>query len=324
MPEGNRLSFPSFVTEKLRSSGYRCVVTGGGGWIGQAVLEMLEGALGEQMAERVSIFGSSDRSIQLRSGCKLMYRNLDHLDEIGSAPTLFVHCAFLTKDRLADTGVESFVAGNRAIADRVAEAIERSDARGIFVPSSGAVYKRGTQVLEDDIAANPYGMMKLEDERRFGRLAAQKRIPLCQPRLFNLSGPFINKPELYALASMINMVLAGAPIAIFAPHRVVRSYVHVGDLVALGFAMLLAPGKGNPAVFDTAGDEALELGELAALVRDTLGRPDLQIERSSGAAGKDDIYVGNGLEMVRLMQNYGLTLKSMDEQIRDTAAYLSP
>ncbi|MEW6437586.1 MAG: NAD-dependent epimerase/dehydratase family protein [Pseudomonadota bacterium] len=323
MLEGNRLSFPSFVAEKLAESGYHCVVTGGGGWIGQAVLEMLDGALGQQVSERVSVFGSSERTIHLRSGREIACRTLEHLKETSDAPILFIHCAFLTKDRLQSVSATEFVAANRAIAGRVVAAIEHSDARGIFVPSSGAVYKRGTHVPEDDLAANPYGMMKLEDEDRFGALAAQRQIPLCQPRLFNLSGPFINKHELYALASMINKALAGAPITIFSPPRVVRSYVHVADLVTLAFAMLLAPEEENPAVFDTAGDEALELGDLAALVRETLDRPDLPIERADTAEKQNDVYAGDGREMARIMRRYRLNPKSMSQQIWDTAAYLS-
>lgn len=323
MLEGNRLSFPSFIAEKLAGSGYHCVVTGGGGWIGQAVLEMLDGALGEQISERVRVFGSSERTIRLRSGREITCRTLEHLKGTSDAPTLFVHCAFLTKDRLQSMSVTEFVAANRAIAAQVMSAVAHSDARGIFVPSSGAVYKRGTHVPEDDLAANPYGMMKLEDEGRFGALAAQRQIPLCQPRLFNLSGPFINKHELYALASMINKALAGTPITIFSPPRVVRSYVHVADLVTLAFAMLLAPEEENPAVFDTAGDEALELGDLAALVLETLERPDLHIERAETAEKQNDIYAGDGREMARIMRRYDLNPKSMSQQIRDTAAYLS-
>lgn len=323
MAEGTRLSFPPFVTESLAASGYHCVVTGGGGWIGQAVLEMLDGALGQQISERVRVFGSSARAIHLRSGRAVKCQTLEHIEGASHAPTLFIHCAFLTKDRLQNVSTSDFVAANRTIATRVAAAIEQSDARGIFVPSSGAAYKRGTHLLEDDLAANPYGVMKREDEERFGALAAARGIPLCQPRLFNLSGPFINKHELYALASMINSALAGMPIKIVSPPRVVRSYVDVGDLVTLAFAMLLTPQKGNKAVFDTAGEEALEIGDLAALVLDTLGRRDLRIERADAEEKQNDVYAGDGREMARMMRSYSLTPKSMSRQILDTAAYLS-
>lgn len=315
------LSFPPALAEKLRQSSCSIIVTGGGGWIGQATLEMLESAFGDDMAARVAVFGSSDRDLVLRSGRRLPCRELRRL-AASPAPTLFAHCAFLTKDRLQDQSVQSFVAANRKISDTVMAVVESSDARGLFVPSSGAVYKKGTHDLDTDLEKNAYGVMKIADEKRFGEIAVRRGIPLCMPRLFNLAGPFINKHELYALASMIAAVLKGEPIMIRAAHKVVRSYIHVADLVALAFAMMLEPAPDDQPIFDTAGEENLEMGDLAECVRRVLGRPDLPIHRPEQVQGRDDIYVGDGAAMRRMMQAHGLALSSFEKQIRDTADYM--
>ena len=169
---------------------------------------------------------------------------------------------------------------------------------------------------------NAYGVMKIEDEKRFLTIAARKKMPLCMPRLFNLSGPFINKFDLYALASMIRSVLSGQPIAIRAPHNVVRSYIHVSDLVALAFAMLLEPNPQDQPVFDTAGDRRAELGELAECVLEALNCPDLSIQRPARVEDQDDVYVGDGRMMRNMMQEHGMLLTSLPDQIRDTAAYM--
>jgi UDP-glucuronate decarboxylase len=317
-----RLSFPPELARKLRESPCDVVVTGGGGWIGRAALEMLDGALGDDLLARVFVFGSRDRDLRLRSGRALPCRELIHIEAIGSRPAYFVHCAFLTKDRLADQSVESFIASNRAIGDLVAAAIEKSDARGLFMPSSGAVYKKGTHDLDNDAQANAYGVMKIADEKRFSALAAAKKTPLCLPRLFNLSGPFINKHDLYALASMIGDALTGGPIRIRAAHRVVRSYIHVADLATLGFSMLLDPQPGDRPVFDTAGGEALEIGDLAALVLKALGRAGQATLRPPLVEGNEDVYVGDGRAMRAMMRARGLPLRGMEQQIRDTAEYM--
>lgn len=317
-----RLSFPPAFAEKLRRASCDFVITGGGGWIGQAVLEMLDSALGETFPNRVSVFGSSDRTLQLRSGRAIPSRELGYIREIGSRPAYFVHCAFLTKDKLSDQSVENFVASNQKISDLMVTAIEKSDAKGLFTPSSGAVYKKGTHSLDDDLQKNAYGVMKIADEKRFAELAVRKKMPLSMPRLFNLSGPFINKHELYALASMIAAVLGNKPIAIRAPHKVVRSYIHVADLVALAFSMLLDPLPDDRPVFDTAGGEAVEIGDLAVSVLKALGRPSRGIERPTLVSGSDDIYVGDGREMLRMMHIHGLTLCPLEKQIRDTAEYM--
>jgi nucleoside-diphosphate-sugar epimerase len=121
---------------------------------------------------------------------------------------------------------------------------------------------------------------------------------------------------------MIKAALKGRPISICAAHRVVRSYIHVADLVALAFAMLLAPHGDDQPIFDTAGDDVLEIGELAERVRVVLACPELVILRPSRVEGRDDVYVGDGRSMRRMMQSRGLPLCGMDTQIRDTANFM--
>ena len=318
-----RLSFPPLLADKIRQFACDFVITGGSGWIGQAVLEMLEAALGDEVGTRLSVFGSSDHPLELRSGRIVDCQQLHHISSLNDAPKFFVHCAFLTKDKLSNQSVESFVAANQKISDLVAEAIENSNARGIFTPSSGAVYKKNTKTLDNDLQNNAYGMMKLADERRFSTLAQAKRLPLAMPRLFNLSGPFINKLDLYALSYIIKTVLNGQPIALNAAHRVVRSYLHVADQVTLAFSMLLEPRQGDAPIFDAAGDEVVELGDLAAQIRTILGRPELAIERPAMVEGHDDVYVGDGTQMKAMMQGRGMRLIPLEDQIRDTADYMA-
>ena len=324
---GGRLEFPETLAQQLCTNDCEIILTGGGGWIGQAALEMLEAALGDTLVTRVRVYGSSARDLTFRSGRKIPCQYLEKLVSsgggLGNGPKLFFHCAFLTKDRLQDQSIDAFIAGNKAISHVVAGAIESCDARGLFMPSSGAVYKKGSHILDDDMQANPYGVMKRHDEERFVKLAMSKKMPVCIPRLFNLAGPFINKIELYALASMITSCQSGQGITIRAPHRVIRSYIHVADLVTLGFDMLLNPKSDDVPVFDTAGEVALELSELADAIRNVLGKPETIIHRPDVALDKDDRYVGDGTQFARMMNAHGLTMRDINVQIRDTANYLA-
>ena len=318
----NRLAFLPKLADKILATDCAFVVTGGGGWIGQATLEMLDSALGDELTQRVSVFGSSNRDLTLRSGRTIPSRELKHITDISNRPTYFLHYAFLTKDKLADRSVESFVAANQKITNMVVAAIEKSTALGIFTPSSGAVYKKGTHILDDNLQTNAYGMMKLADEKIFSELTAKKNSPLCMPRLFNLSGPFINKIDLYALASMIKAVQDGKPITIRAAHRVVRSYIHVADLINLAIDMLLNPQPDDCPIFDTAGDEVVEMNDLAELIRATIGTPATTIERPAMIADKDDVYVGDATVMKDMLGSRSLNLSSLQKQIRDTAEYM--
>jgi nucleoside-diphosphate-sugar epimerase len=176
----------------LRASDLGVVVTGAGGWLGQAAVEMLAGAFGESAGRRLALFSSIDRMHRLRSGDTLPCRRLASIAELPRRPWLFFHFAYVTRDRLGEFGLAEYVRLNRSIAGEVIAAARRVSAAGLFVPSSGAVYRRNRE-LESNLESNPYGALKLEDERAFAGLAQQLGCRAVLPRVFNLSGPFINK-----------------------------------------------------------------------------------------------------------------------------------
>lgn len=315
-------SLPSPLAEALRQTSSTLVVTGGGGWIGRNILEILDPVLGDAMDARVHAFGSKNRPLTLRSGRTIDCRSLDALENETGGEKIFFHCAFMTRDRVADTNLDEYIETNERLSSIVAKAVRHCDLRGFFMPSSGAVYRSGTHTLDTNIKANPYGLLKQKDEQKFLSLAG--KAPACIPRVFNLSGAFINKTDTYAIASMIKAALASQPITIRAAHRVVRSYIHVLDLLSLALSMLLAPKEGDVAIFDTKGAESLELSDLAELIRAVLQKPHLPIKRPlMNPAATADVYVGQAEPMTRLFASHGLRLHSMPQQIRDTADYLS-
>ena len=317
------LRLPPSLAAALRASDLGVVVTGVGGWLGQAAVEMLAAAFGESAGQQLALFSSTDRVHRLRSGETLACQPLALITELPRRPWLFFHFAYVTRDRLGEFGLPEYIRVNRSITNEVITAARRVSATGLFVPSSGAVYRRNRE-LESDLEANPYGVLKLEDERAFAELAQQLGCRAALPRVFNLSGPFINKLRAYALSSLILAAQRGQPLVIRAAHRVVRSYVHVADLVSLALAFLLEVGNEPLARFDTAGERAVEIAELADCILAVLGakvpveRPPLSPDRST-----DDIYVGQDGSMQALAKRYRLDMLPLETQIRDTALYLA-
>ncbi len=291
------LALPDDLARSLRATDHRILVTGASGWIGCATLHMLHAVLGpEAFGRRVRAFAGRARPLALMAGIEVPLLPLEALGEVENGPSLLFHYAFLGKERVADMALADYVAANARITAIVRQAVDRLRPAGLFLTSSGAVY-RSDRSIESDLAANPYGVLKHRDERAFAEACAAAGTKLVTARVFNLSGEYINKLSSYALSSFILDALAGRPIVVRAARRVERSYVYVGDVVSLAMACLL-DDRPAPPVFDTAGERVVEMGELAALAREVCGRPDLPIQRApmdeSMAA---DRYVGDGQGM---------------------------
>jgi UDP-glucuronate decarboxylase len=318
-----RLALPDPLAEALRRSRLRIIVTGAGGWIGSATLELLAEALGEEeFCRRVVAFAASDRSLRLRTGLEVPLAALARLETLPSAPSLLLHYAFLTRDRVAAMSAEAYQDANAHIGEIVRRAVARLRPRGLFLTSSGAVYGPGGSI-DQDLARNPYGVLKHRDEIAFAESCRAAGSTFVAARVFNLAGEYINKLESYALASFLVDARAGRPIVVRAAHAVERSYVHVGDVVGLALAALLDP-RGESLTFDTAGERVIEVGVLAELVRELAGRPGLEIHRPPlDLTWPADRYVGDPAIMRSLAARQGLGLADLPQQIGCTAEYLA-
>lgn len=300
------------IARLVADSGHRIIITGASGWIGLATLDLLAHALGPDFAARVLCFGSSARDLG-----PITQRPLAELASLPPAPSLLLHLAFLTKDKVAGMSEADYVAANHAIAQTVEQALLPIDVRAIWVASSGAATRA------DDAAAAPamqlYGRLKRDDEDRFATWAERTGRRAVITRVFNVSGPHINKPEHYALASFILDALAGRPVVVKAPHRVERGMVAIRELMSVVFAELLCAPAGVVR-FDSGGAPA-ELGAIAAEVASVLGAPGAQ--RAAITSDRIDAYLGNEAAWDALCLQHGVTRVAMAAQIAETAEFLA-
>jgi UDP-glucuronate decarboxylase len=316
------IGFSEHTAELLRSGNKQFIVTGATGWLGRATLEMLASALGNEFRERVSAYGSRHQNLQLSQGEQLKIEPLTNLvPQTDTAETYVFHYAFLTKDKVAGMSEQEYFQKNRAISRQVRAGLAGRNIRGLLVASSGAVYDYRVGSGRD-ASASPYGQLKAEDEEQFAAMCAGAGISLVMPRIFNLSGPFINKYEDYVLASIIVDILRGGPIRLKARQSVLRSYVYIGDVVELCQHWLLNSERGEQFVFDTAGAEIVEVEELAQRSRAVLQAEDMAIERLELTSPSENRYVGDGARMTSMANQYDYEMLGLDEQIRLTAAYI--
>ena len=305
------------VAEALIRNDRHIAITGASGWIGLATLDLLMRTFGNTFENRVTCYGSSARVLDLGEGRVVKQRALSELAMLDAKHVWVLHFAFQTKDRAEAMSEQAYRAANRAIADTVLAALDRIDAEALFVASSGAATRA------DDPGASPamrlYGAMKRDDETRFAVWAENRGRRAVIGRIFAITGPYINKHEAYAIASLIRDALAGRPIVVRASREVYRGYVAIRELMSLVFALLDEPGSG--VVRFESGGEAMELGDVAQVVAVALGGG--TVDRAAVTDPRPDRYVGDATGYATLLNRHGIQPVPLDRQVRETAKQLA-
>lgn len=308
--------FEPTIAGMIAQGDQHIAIAGAGGWIGLATLDLLESALGDAIADRVSCYGSSTRTLTLRSGRQMVQAPLAQIANLQHKRIWLLHFAFQTKDRAEALSEDAYRAANDAISATILDAVQRLPVEAMFVASSGAATKA------TDPCASPamrlYGQMKLDDEDRFAAWALDNGRRAVIGRIFNITGPYINKHQAYAIANFIMDALAQRPIEVRAPREVFRTYVAIRELLSLIFALMADEGA-SLARFDSGGDR-MELGAVAAVVSATLGGP--PVARAAITEARADDYAGDGAAYARLLERYGISSVPLDRQILETAEYM--
>lgn len=303
------------LIDRFVPAGKRIVITGAGGWLGLVTLDRLKTALGSAFDSTVWAFGSTTRDLVLRDGSVVRQRPLSELSRLPSAPTWLFHFAFLTKDRAETMEEDAYRAANGEIRNVVLNALDVIGAEAVFVASSGAAYKASDPTAS--AAMRLYGALKLSDEEAFAVWGAQSAKRVVLARVFNVTGPYINKHQAYALASFILDGLAGRSIAVRAPRPVIRAYVAIEELLALALAELGT--QCGVSRFDTGGDP-LELADVAKVVASQCGNGD--VNRATITQPGADVYHGDVEAYRNLLCRHGIAPVSLPQQIAKTIDYL--
>lgn len=301
------------IARAIADGDQHIAITGASGWIGLATLDLLEKALGDSVTHRISCYGSGARMLTLRGGRQFRQRPLAELSALEADRIWLLHFAFQTKDRAEAMSEAEYRAANDAISATVLDAVRTLPVAAAFIASSGAASKAADPLASP--AMRLYGQMKLDDEQRFGDWAQASGRRAVIGRIFNITGPYINKHQAYAIANFIQDALAGRPIEVRARREVFRAYVAIRELMSLIFALMAQPG-GGVTRFDSGG-EKLELGAVARTVADVLrGGP---VHRAAIDDPVADCYAGNAASYARLLEQHGIASVPLDRQIRETA-----
>ncbi len=299
----------------------RVIVTGATGWIGRTTVDLLGEWFGDGLPSHAVLAATSGRQLATPWGvldvCAIG-------DLVGLPPgprTLLVHCGFPTQDRVDGMGADAYISAVGRLRVVIQHVITRLGEIDMIYLSSGAAtsVERGVALADRTWV---YGTAKLEDEATYGDAVAAVGGRLCIVRAFALSGPYMTKPEAYALGDMIMQADRSGTIAVQATRPVRRSYMLIDDMLRIAMDAVGRLGAGDSVMFETAG-EVVEMGDLAARVLAVLGHDPSAVSRPpiNPSLPADD-YLGDPETIDAFVRIAGVTLTGLDDQIAITAEWL--
>jgi nucleoside-diphosphate-sugar epimerase len=290
------------------------VITGATGWVGRTVIDQLHREWPEaNLQRRLRAFSSQAGLLPLGHGQEVPLQPLVDLPRLAEQEPIsaLIHCAFLTPDRLAELGPQSFVDTNRAITDQVCAALRLNPEIRVVTFSSGAARLMEERGPTPTPATALYGELKLEEERRVSALATTLVL-----RIYALTGRHIRHPRRYALGDFLHHALAGEPIVIQSKRPVIRGYGHADAIAGLAIRWVLSSQPPPPSPLATVS-HTLELVELAETIAKIYGQPAPVVPVRSEAEG--DLYTAPKDDFLEALRLHDLPCLSLEDQIRDTA-----
>ena len=250
----------------------RALVTGGAGFIGSHVVDLLvEG--GEQVTVLDDL--SNGRRENVAAGVELIESSITDAAAVADAfahtePDTVLHLAAQMDvrksiaDPIFDLGVN--VAGTINLLE---QARLRERCRVIFASTGGAIYGEGDGrelPLDEDAACLPdahYGQSKLAAEGYLSLYSRLYGVETVSLRLGNVYGPRQDPHgEAGVVAIFSGALLDGAAPRVFGDGEQTRDYIYVGDVAAAFLAAATAPPGGPYNIGTGIETSVLELGRL--------------------------------------------------------------
>lgn len=256
------------------------MITGASGWFGQTAANlMLNSGL------PYLLLASHTRTIN--SLGKTFEVNYFDLDQIRSfSPTVIIDCAFITRERINEYGLQNYINQNQQIQKQLVHLLSLPTVKRFISFSSGAaVFPRDAGLGE--IEDNPYGFLKRKAELYLQKLSSEIKKPGVIARAWSVSGAYVTKPKSFALTDFISQAVNGE-LRINASIPVFRRYSAVEDLLALSLA------ETENSSFNILNSEGplIEMAELARHVV-SLINPSAKITRARPTEKGIDNYFSN-------------------------------
>ncbi|WP_306591451.1 NAD(P)-dependent oxidoreductase [Geothrix sp. 21YS21S-4] len=306
LPEADLREAVDWVQGWERLRGARLFITGGTGFFGKWLLDVMD------RADRT--FGLGVEAVVLSRNPRAFLEAMPHLEgarwlklhagDVCSFPSVrgpFTHLLH----GAASSDARHYAADPRAMrqtissgARRVMEAMQGQTGLRVLFLSSGAVYgpqpPELTHFPEDfplapdtDDPGQAYAQGKREAERLIRSACADLGFPCPVARCFAFAGPHLPLDQHFAFGNFIRDALEGRPIRVGGDGTPFRSYLYASEMAAWLWALLI---QGESGAYHVGSDRGVSILELARTVGAAAGLP-VEVERVPVAGAPPARYV---------------------------------
>jgi UDP-glucose 4-epimerase len=304
----------------------KCVIFGGGGFIGSEIVNrlLLEGH-SVRIFERPRIEPfrrfSTNEQVEWITGDFLSIRDVNNAIE---GANVVLHLVSTTLPRSSNDDaiydVQSNVVGTLQLLNSM---VDRNVRRIVFISSGGTVYGIPKYLpIDEHHPTDPlvsYGIAKLTIEKY---LALFERMHGIRAITLRVANPFGERQRVEmaqgAVGVFLHRALTGQPIEIWGDGTVTRDFVYVGD-VARAFSLAMVY-TGSKSVFNIGSGLGTSLNELITMLEEALGMP---IERRYFPARSFDVPVSVLSNALALAELGWMPLTSMRQGIARTVEWMN-
>lgn len=257
----------------------KCLVLGGGGFIGSAVVDrLLQDGHGVRVFERPRVepfrqFASSE-IVEWVTGD--MQSAHDMREALFGVDAVF-HLVSTTLPKSSNEDPIYDIQSNVISTIQILQImVEFGIKKIVFISSGGTVYGRPKMVpIPETHPTDPevsYGITKLAIEKYLYLFSRTQGI---RPVTLRVANPYGERQRVAtaqgAIAAFIYRALRGMPVEIWGDGSVVRDYVHISD-VAGAFSAALSY-QGNGIVFNIGSGACVSLNDLLGSLEEVMGHP---------------------------------------------------
>lgn len=252
----------------------KILITGGAGFIGSAIVKILQKSHYEVFVIDNLSFGQR-RFITIPDDhfFEIDILNAPVLTQIIQAinPDWVIHLAAI--HFIPYCNLHPFEASNINILGtlNVLEALKNTAVQKVLFASTAAVYPISDDPLSEDSPAAPvdiYGLSKLTGEHLLHRFQLETSLPTIVCRLFNAIGPNETNPHLFP--SIAEQLKAGRRTIQLGNLTPKRDYVHVQDIARAIYQLIHQVASGYE-VFNIGSGQEYDVAEIVTIFEEILG-----------------------------------------------------